>query len=166
MSQHNTPLSVGDSAPDLALASTSGETVHLSAFRARQHVLLAFFPLAFTSTCTAELCAFSEDFDQFSALDVTVLPLSVDAVPSLAEFRRKYDMKVHLLSDLKREASRAFGVLREDAFISERAYFLIDRDGRIAWSHVEAKLGDRRENSELLAAIAAQLGQPALPTEA
>ncbi len=150
-----TPLSIGSEAPDVTLASTAGGTVQLSSFRGKQHVLLAFFPLAFTSTCTAEVCAFSEDFDQFAQRDVVVLPVSVDAVPSLLEFKRKYNMQVDLLSDMKRIASRAFGVLREEAYVSQRAYFLIGKDGIIKWSHVESKSGERRENSEILAAIAA-----------
>lgn len=146
---------VGDEAPDFTLASTSGSNVTLSSFEGAQNVLLAFFPLAFTSTCTAELCAFTEDFDAFTTADVTVLPISVDAVPSLKEFRNKYDMKVELLSDFKRNASRAYGVLREDTYFSQRAYFLIDEQGIVRWTHVETMPGQRRENSEILAAIQA-----------
>lgn len=150
----STPLATGATAPDVTLASTSGETVSLSDFQGKSAVLVAFFPLAFTGVCTTEMCAFSEDFDQFSGKGVTILPVSVDAVPSLKEFKRKYDMKVDLLSDFKRDASRAFGVLREDTYFSSRAYFLIDRTGVIRWAHVESTPGDRRENSEILAAIA------------
>jgi peroxiredoxin len=149
---------VGSPAPDFALASTSGETVTLSSYRGARHVLLAFFPLAFTSVCTSELCAFGDDFDAFSASGVEVLPISVDAVPSLKEFRSKYEMKVQLLSDFKREASVAFGVLRPDTFFSERAYFLIDKDGVVQWVHVEEHPGLKRENAEILAAIKSVTG--------
>lgn len=151
----STPLQAGADAPDFTAATTAGTNVTLSSFRGQKHVLLAFFPLAFTSTCTAELCAFSEDFDQFATADVEVLPISVDAVPSLREFRAKYDMKVQLVSDFKRELSRAYGVLREDTYFSNRAYFLIDKAGVIRWSYVETTPGTKRENAELLAAIAA-----------
>jgi peroxiredoxin len=149
-----TPLQVGATAPDITLASTSGQPVSLASFRGQSPVLVAFFPLAFTSVCTTELCAFTEDFDQFAGRGVTILPISVDAVPSLSEFKRKYDMKVDLLSDFKREASRAFGVLREGTYFSNRAYFLIDVDGVVRWAHVEETPGQRRENAEILAAIA------------
>ena len=145
----------GERAPDFALQSTAGATVRLADFRGKSPVLLAFFPLAFTSTCTAELCEFSERFDQFAGKGVAVLPVSVDSVPTLKEFKAKYAMKTDLLSDFKREASRAFGVLREDTFFSERAYFLIDRDGIVRWTHIESKLGDKRDNGELLERIAA-----------
>src|SRR5207253_5080214 len=67
----------GAPAPDFALASTAGSEVRLSGFCGKSNVLLAFFPLAFTSTCTAELCAFSEDFDRFASAATTVLPISV-----------------------------------------------------------------------------------------
>ncbi|MBL0940169.1 MAG: redoxin domain-containing protein [Gemmatimonadaceae bacterium] len=148
-----TPLAVGAEAPDFSLASTSGKPVTLSAFRGEKAVLLAFFPLAFTSTCTTELCAFGEDFDAFAGANVEILPISVDAVPSLKEFKSKYAMQVELLSDFKREASSAFGVLRPDTFFSNRAYFLIDKSGVIRWAHVEEALGNRRENAEILDAI-------------
>ena len=151
-------LQVGDTAPDFNLPSTGGTNVMLSGFRGVKHVLLAFFPAAFTRVCTVELCAFSEDFDGFSAADVQVLPISVDAIPSLKEFRSKFDMKVDLVSDFRREASRAYGVLREDTFASNRAYFLIDKTGTIRWAHVEETPAQRRDNAEILATIKAAVG--------
>lgn len=149
-----TPLPAGTIAPDFTLDSTSGEPVTLSSFRGKHNVLLAFFPLAFTSTCTKQLCSFSDDFDQFTGRGVEVLPISVDATPSLREFKKAYALKVELLSDFKRDVSRAYGVLNEDKFFSERAYFLMDKAGVIRWSFVEALRRDHRENAELLAEIA------------
>ena len=152
------PPMAGELAPDFTLASTSGEKVTLSGFRGSKNVLLAFFPLAFTSTCTSELCAFNDDFDAFAGADVQVLPISVDAVPSLKEFKNKFHLKVDLLSDFRRDASNAYGVLREDTYFSNRAYFLIDREGIVRWAHVEASPGQRRENEEILAAIREHVG--------
>jgi peroxiredoxin len=143
----------GDLAPDFTAASTSGTDVSLSSFRGKKNVLLAFFPLAFTGTCTKELICFTEDFDQFAGNGVEILPISVDSTASLREFKNKLHMKTELLSDFKRDISRAYGVLNEDRFYSNRAYFLIDRNGVVRWSHVEAKNGERRENSEILAEI-------------
>jgi peroxiredoxin len=152
------PLQAGATAPDFALASTSGQTVTLSSFLGQKHVLLAFFPLAFTGTCTAEVCAFSEDFDEFTGYGVEVLPISVDAVPSLKEFKKAYSLKVDLLSDFKRDASRAYGTLRDDTFFSNRAYFLVDTTGIIRWAHVEDPPSHRRENSEIFAEIRKLVG--------
>ncbi len=145
---------VGSPAPDFALNSTSGELVTLAQFKGKSHVLLAFFPLAFTSTCTAEMCAFTEDYSVFAGKDVVVLPVSVDAVPSLKAFKAQYNMGVELLSDFKREASRAYGTLMESTFFSNRAYFLIDKQGILRWSYVEETPGTKRENAEILAEIA------------
>lgn len=143
----------GDAAPDFTAVSTSGDKVTLSQFRGKKNVLLAFFPLAFTGTCSIELKCFSEDYDQFAGKDVEILPISVDSADSLREFRNKLGMKTELLSDFKREISRAYGVLNEDKFYSNRAYFLIDRAGIVRWAHVEEHGGMRRENSEILAEV-------------
>lgn len=144
---------VGDAAPEFTAASTSGSNVSLASFRGARSVLLAFFPLAFTGTCTKELICFTEDFDQFAGNGVEILPISVDSVPTLREFKNKLQMKTELLSDFKRDISRAYGVLNEDRFYANRAYFLIDKAGRVRWSHVESQNSDRRENSEILTAI-------------
>ncbi|MGH2625064.1 MAG: redoxin domain-containing protein, partial [Anaerolineales bacterium] len=113
---------VGDPAPDFTLPSTSGGEVTLSAFKGKKNVLLAFFPAAFTGVCTAENCAFTEDDSQFENADTVVLPISVDNVPSLKEFKAKYSMKQDLQSDFKRDVSRKYGTLLEDKFLSRRAY--------------------------------------------
>lgn len=149
------PPAAGERAPGFTLPSTSGTDFTLADSLGREHVLLAFFPLAFTGVCTTEMCAFSEDYDSFAAAGVRVLPVSVDSVPTLKEFASKHDIKVEMLSDFHREVSRAYGVLIPERFFSQRAYFLIDREGVVRWSHVESVPSSRRENSEILAQIAA-----------
>jgi peroxiredoxin len=146
-------LAVGDEAPDFTADSTSGQTVTLSSFRGKKNVLIAFFPLAFTSVCTAEMCDLSADFDQFASEDVEVLPISVDSVPTLKEFKAKHGLRVDLASDFRREISRRYGVLLEDRFFANRAYFLIGKDGTIKWKHVEDSTRERRPNSEILEQI-------------
>jgi peroxiredoxin len=145
---------VGSAAPDFTLPATSGEQVTLSSFRGKSAVLLAFFPLAFTSTCTAELCEFSDSYDDFASAGVAVLPISVDSVPTLKEFKAKHNMKTDLLSDFKRDAGPEYGVMWQDAFFTNRAYFLIDRTGVIRWEHVEATPSGKRDTAEILSEIA------------
>lgn len=140
---------VGAPAPDFTLPSTAGTDVTLSGLRGR-NVLLAFFPLAFTKTCTTEMCAFSEDYSQFQGANTVVLPISVDSVPTLKEFKAKERMTVDLLSDFKRDVSRRYGTLLEDKFFSNRAYVLIDRNGVVRWTYAEVTPSTRRENAELL----------------
>lgn len=144
---------VGDPVPDFTLPSTAGADVTLSAFRGRKNVLLAFFPLAFTSTCTEENCSFSENFDAFDGTDTVVLPISVDSVDTLKEYKAKYAMRQDLLSDFKRDVCRRYGTLLDEKFFSSRAYFVIDRQGVLRWQHTEARLGDRRDDAELLRVI-------------
>ena len=144
------PPVVGQLAPDFTLPSTSGDDVTLSHFRGRSSVLLAFFPLAFTPVCTTEMMCFTDDHTKFREAGATLLPISVDSIPSLTEFKAKVGLGLDLLSDFKREVCRAYGTLLEERFFSKRAYFLVDRQGILRWSHVEAELGHRREDDELL----------------
>jgi peroxiredoxin len=140
---------IGTAAPDFTLPSTSGSDVTLSKLRGK-NVLLAFFPLAFTRVCTTEMCSFSEDLAVFGEAETEVLPISVDSIPTLREFKAKERFSVDLLSDFKRDVSRRYGTLVEELFFSSRAYILIDRDGIVRWTFVEETTGNRRENAELL----------------
>ena len=144
----------GTPAPDFTLPSTAGVDVTLSKLRGR-NVLLAFFPLAFTRVCTQEMCSFTEDYSRFRDANTIVLPISVDSVPTLREFKAKERIGVDLLSDFKREVSRSYGTLIEDKFFSNRAYVLIDRNGVVRWAFSEDTPGSRRENEELLAQLEA-----------
>lgn len=146
----NIALRVGDTAPDFTLPSTSGSDVTLSALRGRSNVVLAFFPLAFTSVCTKELCDFSSEFAAYQKLGATVFGISVDSVPALKEFKAKHEITVDLLSDFKRDVCRQYGTLLDDLFFSKRAYFIVDKAGAVRWIHVERELGHKRENAELL----------------
>ena len=146
---------IGAPAPDFTLASTSGTDVTLSKLRGR-NVLLAFFPLAFTSVCTQEMRSFTEDFGRFRDANTMVLPISVDSIPTLCEFKRKERISVDLLSDFKREVSRRYGTLIEEKFFSNRAYVLIDPEGFVQWSFLEDTPGSLRQNAELLAQLEAR----------
>lgn len=143
---------LGSPAPDFTLPATGGGQVTLSHLKGK-NVLLAFFPLAFTSTCTKEMGAFTEDFSRFQDADTVVLPISVDSVPTLEEFKAKEKIAIELLSDFKRDVSRQYGVLLEEKFYSNRAYFVIDRRGILRWAFVEESPRNRRENAELLAQL-------------
>jgi len=143
---------VGSPAPDFTLPSTSGTDVTLSSLRGR-NVLLAFFPLAFTKVCTQEMCALTDDYGRFRAANTEVLPISVDSVPTLREFKAKERISVDLLSDFKRDVSRRYGTLLEDKFFSNRAYVLVGPDGLVRWAFAEDTPSTRRENRELLAQL-------------
>ncbi len=139
---------VGSPAPDFTLPSTAGVDVTLSTLKGK-NVLLAFFPLAFTSTCTTEMSAFRDDYEKFRDLHAVILPISVDSVPTLKEYKAKERLPVDLLSDFKREVSRRYGTLIEDRFFSNRAYILIDAQGMVRWAFAEQTPSTRRENEEI-----------------
>jgi len=143
---------VGAAAPDFKLASTSGTDVTLSSLRGK-NVLLAFFPLAFTGTCTKEMCAFSDDYSQFQSAGTVVLPISVDSVATLKAFKAKEKLQVDLLSDFKRVVSRLYDTLLEDYFYSSRSYVVIDKQGIVRWTYTETTPGTKRDNAELLAEL-------------
>ena len=143
----------GEPAPEFSLPSTSGDTVRLGQHRGERRVLLAFFPAAFTNVCTAEMCAFSEDLDRFESANTKVYGISVDSIPALKAFQAAHGISIELLSDFKREVSRRYGTLLEEAFTSRRAYVLVDPEGVVRWTYVESDLGHRRANDDLLAQI-------------
>ena len=115
--------------------------------------MLAFFPLAFSSTCTEEFCTMRDEYSDFAGRKVKVLPISVDHTYSLKEYIAKHNLPVEMLSDFHREVSKLYGVFMPERNFSNRAYFLIDGGGVLRWGHIEENPSHRRENSELLAAI-------------
>lgn len=123
----------GEAAPDFTLPSTAGTDVTLSDFRGASAVLLAFFPLAFTSVCTAELCAFTADSATFDGVDATVLGISVDSIPTLNEFKAKHGIGIDLLSDFRREVCRTYGTLLDDLYFSKLPIS--------SWTRVESSAG-------------------------
>jgi peroxiredoxin len=131
-------LRAGDDAPDFELRSHRGDTVRLSDFRGRKNVLLAFHPLAFTPVCANQMRSYQADLPKFEAADTVVLGISIDAQPAKTAWAASLGLiSFDLLSDFypHGEVARMYGVFREDG-ISERAVFLVDRKGKIAWSRL------------------------------
>ena len=129
-------LSVGATAPDFELRSHTGTTVRLSDFRGRKNVVIAFHPLAFTPVCAAQMQAYERERPRLDALGAHVLSISVDAGPAKHAWAEVLGgISYDLLSDFHPHGKVAsdYGVMRDDG-ISERAIFVIDRNGRIAWA--------------------------------
>lgn len=148
-------LKVGQLAPDFKLKGPGGQPVTLSEFRGRRHVVLVFYPLAFSAVCSHQLPTIEADLPRFEALGAAVLGVSVDSHYANTAFARELKVTFPLLSDFKREASAAYGVLLPEAGYSGRAIFVIDRDGRLAYKDVSADLEKVPSNARVLAALEA-----------
>ncbi|HYW06337.1 MAG TPA: peroxiredoxin [Longimicrobium sp.] len=133
-------LQKGDKAPDVTLPSHSNEQTSLASLYGKQRTVLVFFPLAFTSTCTEELCTFRDDLSGYNGVNARVVAISVDSPFVLDRFRKEIGADYLFLSDFNREASRAFGVLREAPVgpgllnVSDRSVFVVDTDGTVIYA--------------------------------
>lgn len=130
-------LTVGDEAPDFELRSHRGGTVKLSDFRGRKNVVVAFHPLAFTPVCAVQMQTLQSQLPALDASDTAVLGLSIDAQPAKTAWAQSLGaIDFDLLSDFhpQGDVARRYGVLRDADGISERAVFVVDKGGRIAWT--------------------------------
>jgi peroxiredoxin len=149
-------LKAGDRAPDFELRSHRGGTVALGQFRGKNNVVLAFHPLAFTPVCASQMTGYESAKGSFEAKDAVVLGISVDAQPAKAAWASSLgSISFDLLSDFhpQGDTARKYGVFREQDGISERAVFVIDKQGRIAWSKVYA-IPEQPDNADVIQALA------------
>jgi peroxiredoxin len=146
----------GDEAPDFELRSHRGGTVKLSDYRGKQNVVLAFHPLAFTPVCAAQMCAYQSDLGRLDAAETVVLGISIDAQPAKTAWARTLGpISFDLLSDFHPhgEVAQKYGVFRAKDGISERAIFLVDKAGKVAWARTY-QIPEQPGNEELFAALA------------
>jgi glutaredoxin-dependent peroxiredoxin len=138
-------LQIGEAAPDFTLYDSTKKEVTLSEQRG-SNVLLLFFPLAFTSVCTAELCATRDNMAFYNKTAATVFGISVDSLYTLATFKEAQQLNFSLLSDFNKDVSNMYGALY-DTFsygmhgVSKRAAFVIDKTGIIRYAEVLENAG-------------------------
>ena len=155
MTEEPMPLKPGDEAPDFELRSHRGGSVKLSDFRGRKNVVLAFHPFAFTPVCATQMSGYEADLERLAAHDAVVLGISVDAQPAKTAWAQSLgSLSFDLLSDFHPhgDVARRYGVFREKDGFSERAIFVVDRQGRIAWAK-SYDIPEQPNNSELLEAL-------------
>ena len=148
-------LRPGEDAPDFELRSHRGGSVKLSDFRGKQNVVLAFHPLAFTPVCAAQMSSYESDLKTFDATDTVVLGISIDPQPSKTAWAR--ELGIHsfdLLSDNYPygETAQKYGVFRDKDGITDRALFVIDKDGKVRWSKIYG-IPEHPPNEELFAQL-------------
>jgi peroxiredoxin len=130
-------LEVGASAPDATLFVKPREPVQLKQLQGGGPLVILFFPLAFSGVCTAEICTVAEEWDDYHDLDAKVVGISIDSPYVNQKFAEACGASFPILSDFNREAIRAYDVERADLgglrSVAERAVYVVDAGGRIAW---------------------------------
>jgi len=133
-------LQTGSPAPQFTLVSDSLKEVSLSDFKGKK-VVIHFFPMAFTGTCTTQLCTMRDSFGYYDGLNAVILGISVDSPFTLAKFKEENNYQFNLLSDFNKEVSTAYGAIYENFVfglkgVSKRAAFVIDEEQRIIYAEV------------------------------
>jgi peroxiredoxin len=152
------PLQPGQQAPDFTLFDTEKNSVRLSGQQGRNVVLL-FFPAAFTSVCTKELCSFRDNLSRYNDMNAQVYGISVDMPFTLGEFRRQNNLNFPLLSDFNKEASSAYETIYDNWVmglrgVSKRSAFVISKEGKIVYAEVLENAGEEPNYAAIDAALA------------
>jgi peroxiredoxin len=137
-------LQVGDVATDFELPASGNQLIKLSDYRGKKNVLLAFYPFAFSPVCSLQLPGLQQQLSEFQSLNTEVLGISVDSKHSSAAFAEHLHLDFPLVSDFNKDITQAYGVLRDGGF-AERALFVIDTAGKIAYAHINA-IGEVPDN--------------------
>jgi peroxiredoxin len=134
-------IPVGSKAPDFSLKSKTASglvDVKLGDNLGSKNTVLLFFPLAFTSVCTQEMCDITSGLNAYSGLGADVIGVSVDSPFSQEAWAQKEKIGIKLASDLNKKTAQAYGVLLDDLIglgsVSARAAFVIDRKGVVRYS--------------------------------
>ena len=139
-------LQSGEKAPTFTLIADDKSPVSLSDYSGK-NVILLFFPLAFTSVCTTELCNVRDNLGYYNKLNAQVLAISVDSPFTLEKFKSEQSLNFPLLSDFNKEVSSNYGAIYEDFVlnmkgVSKRAAFVIDSEGVIRYAEVLENAGE------------------------
>jgi peroxiredoxin len=150
-------VEVGQQAPDFELKDQHGTPVRLSSFRGKKNVVLVFYPLAFSGTCTAELCAMRDEFPEVTRDDVELLTVSVDSGYVQRAWSEAQHFKFPMLSDFwpHGDVARAYGVFNDTRGVATRGTFIIDKDGVVRWKvvHPIPQARDIAEYQKALASL-------------
>lgn len=148
-------IEVGDEAPDFELADQTRTPVRLSDFRDRKNVVVVFYPLSFTRVCQGELCAIRDSIANFDSPDVQTLAISCDTTAVHAQWAKEQGYTFPLLADFwpHGEVAQAYGVLDEATGLALRGTFIVDKQGRVAYTVVNA-IPDARSLEDYTAVLA------------
>lgn len=147
-------LKVGDKAPDFTLKTADREDWHLSDFRGKKNVVLAFVPFAFSSVCSAQLPSYEAELDRFKDLDAELVSISMDSAFALSAWAKSINTSFPLLSDFYPQGQIVdlYGV-RHQVGMAERALFAIDKEGVIRFIEIQDSPGNMPDNENLFEAL-------------
>ncbi len=139
-------IEVGSKAPEFSLYDSEKNIINLSDFKGK-NVLILFFPLAFTSTCTTELCGVRDDISHYNNSNTQVLGISVDSLFTLSKYKAEQNLNFPLLSDFNKDISIAYGSLYQIfgfgmQGVGKRSAFVVDKDGIIQYAEVLENAGE------------------------
>lgn len=139
-------LEINKPAPDFKLFDSEKKEVALSDHKGK-NVLLLFFPLAFTGTCTKELCGVRDNIAMYNGLNAVVLGISIDSLFVLGKYKEEQKLNFDLLSDFNKTVSMAYGCLYADFIfgmkgVSKRSAFVIDKSGLVQYAEILEKATD------------------------
>lgn len=139
-------IQVGQQAPDFTLRDSDKNKVTLSDYRGK-NVLLLFYPLAFTGTCTKELCFMRDNLTSYNNMNAQVFGISVDSLYAQDRFKKELNLNFPLLSDFNKEVSTMYDTIYETFSndmkgVSKRSAFLIDKEGIIRYAEVLENAGE------------------------
>lgn len=132
-------LNVGDAAPDFLLKDQNENEYRLSDYRGKQNVVLSFHPLAWTSVCAQQMQDLENSCADFSEIDAVGFGLSVDSLYTQQAWADSLDVNdIALLADFwpQGDVAKKFGVFRDADGFSERAVFIIDKNGIVRFKKV------------------------------
>ena len=147
-------LKVGDTAPDFTLKTANKQDWRLSDFRGKKNVVLAFVPFAFSSVCSAQLPAYEAELERFRDFDAEVVSISQDSTYALDAWSKSIHTSCPLLADYYPQGHVVdlYGV-RHPAGMSERALFVVDKEGIIRYIEITNSPGDMPDNETLFEAL-------------
>lgn len=156
-------IDVGSHAPDFTVPNQDREPVTLSAQRGRP-VVLAFFPAAFSSVCSQELCTFRDRLPALNRANAQVYGISVDTFFTLKAFQQDQRLTFPLLSDFNKQVIRDYGVFNEDMIglkgIAKRAVFVLDREGVVRHREVLDDARNEPDYDKVFTTLAALAAAP------
>ncbi|HEX7355532.1 MAG TPA: peroxiredoxin [Mycobacteriales bacterium] len=142
-------VETGQPAPDFTLRDQEGKDVTLSSFRGAKNVVLVFYPLTFTNVCKGELSALRDDLGTYQNDDTQVLAVSVDSVFAHRVWAEEQGYEFPILADFwpHGEVAKTYGVLDDAMGVAKRGTFVIDKQGVVRWSVINA-IPDARDQAE------------------